>query len=228
MINHARREWGIHVDNPIRYVKRPPAPRSRDRRMSAEEEAYLLAELQVEGERTRSTAGTFEKSGPQNPWLVPFIRMAIETAMRRGELLALSWEHVDLKRCVAHLPATKNGDARDVPLSSRAVAILRSLPRNLAGRVFPTTADAVKCGYRRALKRARAAHLEDCKAAGTPPSPKFLADPRVHDMRHEATSRLATKLPNLIELAAVTGHRSLRMLKRYYHPKAEDLAKQLG
>ena len=228
VLNHARREWGIHVENPIRYVKRPPAPRARDRRMTAEEEAYLLAELTVEGDRTRSLAGTFNKSGPQNPWLVPVIRMAIETAMRRGELLALSWENVDLKRCVAHLSETKNGDARDVPLSSHAVGILKSLPRNIAGPVFPTTADAIKCGYRRALKRARAKYVDDCKEAGTRPSPKFLHDLRVHDMRHEATSRLATKLPNLIELAAVTGHRDLRMLKRYYHPRAEDLAKKLG
>ena len=228
VLNHARREWGMHVENPIRYVKRPPAPRARDRRMTAEEEAYLLAELKVEGERTRSLAGTFNKSGPQNPWLVPLIRMAVETAMRRGELLALSWENVDLKRCVAHLPETKNGDARDVPLSSHAVAILKSLPRNITGPVFPTTADAVKCGYRRALNRARAKYLDDCKEAGSRPSPRFLHDLRMHDMRHEATSRLATKLPNLIELAAVTGHRDLRMLKRYYHPKAEELAKKLG
>jgi integrase len=228
VLNHARREWGIHVENPIRYVKRPPAPRARDRRMTAEEEVYLLAELKVEGERTQSLAGTFNKSGPQNPWLVPIIQMAIETAMRRGELLALTWENVDLKRCVAHLPETKNGDSRDVPLSSRAVAILKSLPRNIVGPVFPTTANAVKCGYRRALIRARTKYLENCEEVRKRPSPKFLQDLRMHDMRHEATSRLATKLPNLIELAAVTGHRDLRMLKRYYHPRAEDLAKKLG
>ncbi|MFZ5463765.1 MAG: tyrosine-type recombinase/integrase, partial [Pseudomonadota bacterium] len=55
-----------------------------------------------------------------------------------------------------------------------------------------------------------------------------IEDFHFHDLRHKATSRLAEKLPNVIELAAVTGHKDLRMLKRYYHPRAEDLARKLG
>lgn len=225
VLNHARREWGIHVENPIRYVKRPPAPRARDRRLSGDEESYLLKAL---ADATRNSDGTFGSGGSRNPWLAPLVQLAMETAMRRGELLALSWEHVDLKRCVARLPVTKNGDARDVPLSTRAVAILKSLPRNIAGPVFPTTAEAVKLGFTRALRRAQITYRDDCKEAGKRPAPSFLQDLHFHDLRHEATSRLADKLPNLIELSAVTGHRDLRMLKRYYHPKAEDLAKKLG
>lgn len=228
VLNHARREWGIHVENPIRYVKRPPAPRARDRRLSAEEETYLLSALQASEGRARSAKGTFEKTGPLNPWLAPLVQLATETAMRRGELLALSWEYVDLKRRVAHLPITKNGEPRDVPLSTRAAAILKALPRNIAGLVFPTTPDAVKLGFKRAIQRAREKYTKDCKTAGKKPAPKFLQDVHFHDLRHEATSRMADKLPNLIELSAVTGHRDLRMLKRYYHPHAEDLAKKLG
>lgn len=125
VLNHARREWGIHVDNPIPYVKRPEKARARDRRFSAEEEAYLLAAL-TGGERLSD--GTFSK-GARNPWLQPLVQLAMETAMRRGELLALEWENVDLKRQTAYLPDTKNGDARTVPLSTRAVAILAALPR---------------------------------------------------------------------------------------------------
>lgn len=225
VLNHARREWDIHVENPIRYVKRPPAPRARDRRLSIEEETYLLGAL---AEVPRKADGTFGSGGSRNPWLAPLILLALETAMRRGELLSLQWQHIDLKRQVAHLPDTKNGEARDIPLSSRAVAILKDLPRAITGEVFPVTPMAVKMGFVHALKRARAKYLKDCAEAGRQPSPKFLDDVHFHDLRHEATSRLANKLPNLIELSAVTGHKDLRMLKRYYHPKAEDLAKKLG
>lgn len=225
VLNHARREWGIHVENPIRYVKRPPTPKARDRRLSVEEERYLLNALQ---EASRKKDGTFGKGGSRNPWLAPLVQLAVETAMRRGELLSMQWQHVDLKRRVVHLPETKNGDARDVPLTSRAVDILKGLPRSIAGQVFPVTPMAVKLGFSRAVKRAQAKYQRDCEATGKPISAKFLQDVHFHDLRHEAASRLAAKLSNMLELSAVTGHRDLRMLKRYYHPRAEDIAKKLG
>lgn len=235
VLNHARREWSIHVENPIPYVKRPEKARARDRRFSLEEERYLLEAL-TGGERQQD--GTFTK-GARNPWLLPLVQLALETAMRRGELLALQWEHVDLKRRTAHLPDTKNGDARTVPLSTKAVAVLKSLPSYVkpqvgkpaphqAGPAFQTTAMALRKGFVRAVERAQQQYLDDCKAAKKKAKPGFLADVHFHDTRHEAASRLAEKLPNLIELSAVTGHRDLRMLKRYYHPRAEDLAKKLG
>lgn len=130
--------------------------------------------------------------------------------MRRSELLALRWEHVNTKKRRVHLPLTKNGSARDVPLSKAAVALLEGLPRSIDGRVFPTTADALKKAFSRACERAGIDNFH------------------FHDLRHEATSRLAVKLPNVIELAAVTGHKDLRMLARYYHPRVEDLAKKLN
>jgi len=234
VLNHARREWGIHVENPIPFVKRPEKARARERRFSSEEEAYLFAAL-TGGERLAD--GTFSK-GARSPWLLPLVMLAIETAMRRGELLALKWEYVDLKRQTAHLPDTKNGDPRTVPLSTRAVAILQSLPYPEAddaeeavprtGAVFGTTAAALRKGFTRAIERAQEQYLVDCKAAKKKPLAGFLVDVHFHDTRHEAASRLAEKLTNVLELSAVTGHRDLRMLKRYYHPRAEDLAKKLG
>lgn len=234
VLNHARREWGIHIENPIPYVKRPDKARARERRFSAEEESYLLAAL-TGGERQAD--GTFSK-GARNPWLLPLVQLAMETAMRRGELLALEWENVDLKRQTAHLPDTKNGDARTVPLSTKAVAILSALPKTEAderepdvrrtGRVFETTALALRKGFTRAIKRAQEQYIVDCKAAKCKPLSGFLTDVHFHDTRHEAASRLAERLSNVLELSAVTGHRDLRMLKRYYHPRAEDLAKKLG
>lgn len=239
VLNHARREWSIHVENPIPYVKRPEKARARERRFSVEEELYLLAAL-TGGERLPD--GTFSK-GARNPWLLPLVQLALETAMRRGELLALEWENVDLKRQTAHLPDTKNGDARTVPLSTKAVTILAALPNPDAdedaraeddtqasriGKVFATTALALRKGFTRAIERAQEQYIADCKAANRKPLGGFLADVHFHDTRHEAASRLAEKLSNVLELSAVTGHRDLRMLKRYYHPRAEDLARKLG
>jgi len=228
-INHARREWGIHVENPVPLVKRPEKAKARERRFSEEEETYLMAAL-TGGQRLPD--GTFSK-GARNPWLLPLVRLAIETAMRRGELLALRWEHVNLERQTAFLPNTKNGDSRTVPLSRKAVAILRSLQRRagrdeMEGLVFQTTAMALRKGFARAVERAREQYKDDCRAARRRPLSGFLEDVHFHDTRHEAASRLAEKLSNVLELSAVTGHRDLRMLKRYYHPRAEDLARKLG
>lgn len=234
VLNHARREWGIHVENPVPYIRRPAKARARDRRFSGDEERYLVAALSG-GERKQD--GTFGR-GARNPWLLPLVQLALETAMRRGELLSLHWRYVDLDRRTAHLPDTKNGDARTVPLSSRAVAILKALPScpdpdagaNALppGPVFPTTPMALRKGFTRAVERAREDYEADCKKAGRRPEPGFLSDVHFHDTRHEATSRIADKLANILELSAVTGHRDVRMLRRYYHPRAEDIAKKLG
>jgi integrase len=122
----------------------------------------------------------------------------------------LLWENVDLKKRTAHLPTSKNGDARTVPLSSRAVVTLEALPRNLDGRVFGATYEGVKQSYNRACKRANITGLT------------------FHDLRHEATSRLFKKGFNPMEVSAITGHKTLQMLKRYTHLRAEDLAKRMG
>lgn len=234
VLNHARREWGIHVENPIPYVKRPEKARARDRRFSSLEEQYLLDAL-AGGERKAD--GTFGK-GARNKWIAPLVCLAFETAMRRGEMLALRWENVDLERRVAFLPDTKNGDSRDVPLSSRAVAILSELPCHAeeyeskkagrSGPVFPITAIALRRGFERAIDRAQLKYADDCRKSHKPPISGFLDDVHFHDTRHEAASRIAEKLSNILELSAVTGHKDVRMLKRYYHPRAEELAKKLG
>ena len=191
----ASRDFGIPLPlgNPTASVRAPTVSNARERRLEAGEEAHLMAALDA-------SRGLHLKS---------VVLLALETAMRRGEILALRWEHIDLKRRVAHLPETKNGSTRDVPLSSAAVAVLAALPRCINSRVFATSETAITEGFQRAAKR-----------AGLP-------DFRFHDLRHEATSRLAEKL-QMHELGKVTGHKSPRMLMRYYHPRAEDLAKKLG
>nr|WP_241160289.1 MULTISPECIES: site-specific integrase [Acidithiobacillus] len=122
----------------------------------------------------------------------------------------LRWENIDFSRKTAVFYDTKNGDDRTAPLSSAAVAVLHSLPRDLAGRVFPISEPAVEQGWRRARKHA------------------VIEDLHFHDLRHEATSRLFEKGLNPMQVAAITGHKTLQMLKRYTHLRAEDLAKLLG
>jgi integrase len=142
--------------------------------------------------------------------MVPLVQLALETAMRRGELLALRWENVNLMAQTALLPMTKNGTARIVPLSKKAVAILQALPSDKPGPVLSLTYMVVNNCF-----------VAACERAG-------IVDLHFHDLRHTATTRLAEKLLNVIELAAVTGHQAIQMLKRYYHPKAETLAQKLG
>ena len=146
----------------------------------------------------------------QNHWLSSVVLMAIETAMRRGELLGLEWAEINLVNRTAHLPLTKNGSGRTVPLSTTAVETLESLPRDITGKVFPISKTALRGLWRRA-----------CKWAG-------IEDLHFHDFRHEATSGFFEKGLNVMEVAAITGHKDVRMMQRYIDPRAEDLAKKLG
>lgn len=194
-INTARKEWGIHISNPIESIRRPKHNKGRERRLSKDEEARLFAEIE---QHTR------------NPWIKPIVSFAIETGMRRSEILALTWANVDLSKRVARLFDTKNGEGRSVPLTLKATTLLQGLPRSIDGQVFPTTAEAVKLAFARAVERAR------------------IADLHFHDLRHEAVSRLFEKGLNVMEVASVSGHKTLQMLKRYTHLEAEKLLIKLG
>jgi integrase len=129
--------------------------------------------------------------------------------MSRGELLALEWRHIDLGSRVAHLPLTKNGDSRDVPLSTRAVETLSGLHRGEGERVFTIAPNAVRLAWERLVRRVG------------------LKDLHFHDLRHEAVSRLFERGFNVMEVASVSGHRELRMLQRYTHLRAEELAHRM-
>ena len=196
IITYARKEWGININNPVALVVRPKNPQGRSRILDALETNALFEALRPTGRRSI--------------WMLPLVRLALETAMRRSELLGLRWEHVDLRRRTIFLQLTKNGTSRTVPLSTHAIQILTEIPRNIDGRVFPVTHEVVSQAFNRARKQAG------------------VKDIRFHDLRHMAITRLAEKLPNLIELSAVSGHKSLAMLKRYYHPNPELLAEKLG
>jgi len=194
----AIKEWSIPIpSNPCNLIKKPRTDNGRTRRISSEEESALICTCKL----TRS------------PLLASLVVVAIETGMRLGELLSLTWGNVDLNKRITFLSTTKNGSSRSVPLSSRAIESLRSLPRRIdSNRVFWTwvNSDSVDDVWRRVCKKA---NLEDL---------------HFHDLRHEATSRLFEKGFSLMEVASITGHKTLQMLQRYTHLRPESLLEKLG
>lgn len=191
----AQKEWDIYLPrgNPVESISLPSKSKARDRRLEHGEEERLI---KVANEYGNSIA--------------EIIILAIETGMRRGELVKMEWNNIDLKSRTALLLDTKNTEDRKVPLSSRAMGILTSLPRHISGKVFPRRADSITKAFDRICKRAEIEGLT------------------FHDLRHEATSRFFELGLGIMEVSAITGHKDLRMLKRYTHLKAEDLAKKLG
>lgn len=187
-------EWGTCDENPVSKVRKPKSPPGRDRRLTAREDRLLLR---------------YAHQHP-NIELYSIIVIALETAMRQGEILALRWEHVNLKSGIAHLPETKNGTKRDVPLSHRARQAFVRLPTKATGRIFGYTSDGIKSTWRFMVRKLEIDNLH------------------FHDLRHEAISRLfELGTLDVMEVAAISGHKSLSMLKRYTHLKAQKLVRKL-
>lgn len=134
---------------------------------------------------------------------------AIETAMRAGEICAMRRGDIDLTARVVHLPTSKNGTARDVPLSSKAVEILRNvMSATSEDRVFAMS-DATRDALFRKIKKEAA-----------------VEGLNFHDSRHEAITRLAKRL-DVLDLARVVGHKQLNQLLTYYNPTAAELVSRL-
>lgn len=219
IIDIAGKEWGIALpSNPCAMVSRPVEKNDRDRRLLPDEERYLLAACE------RHTA--------------LLVRFALETAARLGELLAVKSADADTAKRVVAIRGidgrgTKSGDAlRSVPLSPAALSVLdelKRLPAGIDGRLFYwwKASDSFNKTWVRALARGREQYLADCKEAGKKPVAGFLENLRFHDLRHEATSRLfELGIFDIMQIASITGHKSLASLKRYTHLRAADLAKK--
>lgn len=196
-------EWGLKVTNPITGIKRMSEPQGRMKRLSVEAESTLLAcchELNL-------------------AYLADIIVVAIETGMRCGEILSMRWEDVNFINRRVLLRDTKNGDSRQIPLSSRVKIIFERLSSNTTGDlVFPYCRWTIRRHYTRVVKQSAKAQ----KGVQNP-----FTDLCFHDLRHEALSRLSDKGLNVIEIAHISGHRTLAMLRRYTHPCHETLLGKL-
>ncbi|WP_103852211.1 tyrosine-type recombinase/integrase [Burkholderia pseudomallei] len=222
----ARKEWGMEgLPNPLDNIRKPSGSKARDRRLRPGEFDKLKVLL----------------SAGRNPWVAPAFELAIETSLRQGALFSLRWEWIDLMARIIRFPVDARGaDNKGVPavlpLSMRAANILRNLAtiaegdtarlgraaygppdvrRDLSGPVFATSVNAVICVWKRALQTAGKHDPE-------------LLTLRWHDLRHEAASRLFEKGLHPMEVASITGHRSMQMLKRYTHLNPESLLAKLG
>lgn len=193
----AQTEWLWCSRNPVKEIKRPTNPKPRDRRISESEIERICIALQFEW-----------KPPEQKQQQVALIfLLAIETAMRLGEIISLDHSQVFIKQRYVTLLDTKNGDKRDVPLSKRAIELLELIPKGKGALFSVTTASASQL-FRKATKRAEIKNL------------------RFHDSRHEALTRLARKL-DVLDLAKMVGHRDPKSLMIYYNPTASEIASRL-
>lgn len=196
LISHAFtvaiREWGFCLQsNPVSFVRKPQEGKPRDRVLTKDERAALVAAC----------------AQCKNRWVKPVVVFALETAARRGEILSLAWADVDFERCTAKVDG-KTG-TRLIPLSPDCATMLKELPRDIDGRVFPVSVEALKQAYERAVIRAG------------------ITDFTFHDLRHDALTRLARLGFNILELRTISGHSTANMLQRYVSIDASDLSGKL-
>jgi len=175
----------------IPTIKMPEIPRGRERRLKDSELDILLHELQDTNE------------------VASLVLIAVETGMRRSEILNIEWRDLNLLKKILHIPRAKNKTPRTIPLSSRVISIFSAFANRTSGRVFESKPSTVSHAFKRACTRAGLENLG------------------FHDLRHEAISRFFEMGLNHMEVATISGHKDLRMLERYTHLRAEDLAKKL-
>ena len=203
----AIREWRLGlIANPVAAVRKPSVTGGRNRRLTQDEEVRLLD-------------GCAQLSNPMLDWMV---RLALATAMRAGEIETLRTSQVDIARRVVRLSITKNGSARTVPLSRAAVEVLEQA---LNHPVRPLEIDLLFWGEpgrdgRRRRYEFRSVWQRLLKRLG-------IEGLRFHDLRHEAISRFVEAGLSDQEVAAISGHKTMQMLKRYTHLRAEDLVERL-
>ncbi|MGX0966759.1 integrase [Bradyrhizobium japonicum] len=199
----ARREWGYTaLQNPLAGLRKPRTPEGRERRLKP-------GELQALTNACSTVAGS---------WLLHGFQLAIETGLRRGELLGIRWQHVRFDTAVLHVPFTKTDKSRTIPLTDRAKAILTDQKAECstdAEYAFPVSANAFRLAWERCKRRA-----ERSGCIG-------IQELRFHDLRHEAISRFFEMGLNPAEVASISGHRDLRMLLRYTHLTPEYLGAKL-
>ncbi|MGX2041500.1 site-specific integrase [Methylocaldum sp. MU1018] len=207
MFTVAIKEWGLGLTyNPVLNIRRPAPGPGRNRRLSADKEKRLLEAVA-------------DHSNPMLRWIVG---IALETGMRSSEILTLRRNQVDLERRIVRLLETKNTTPRTVPLTLGATELFRQALNN---PIRPIETDLIFFGEpgkdgHRSPYQFNAVWTRLKKELG-------LEDFRFHDLRHEAVSRFVEAGLSDQEVAAISGHKSMQMLKRYTHLRAEDLVEKL-
>ena len=202
MITYAMKEWEIGLAvNPVKLIRRPErTEKPREERWSDEEIAKIY-------EVVKFTYGN--KPTQPGHFICYALSLAVETAMRIGEICRVTKADYNREKKFVHLAVTKNGDSRNVPLSTKAIEIMDFLTQGLEDNQLMmrgTNPDKVAANFRKYKIKAG------------------LQEKHFHDSRHEATTRMAGKVKSVLELSRITGHRNLNMLHTYYNPTATELA----
>lgn len=201
IFTYAKNELFLIKENPFIGISKPQKPAPRSRLVSDEEIELILQGLKYQW--------GCEPTEPSHFVAWSFL-FAMETAMRRGEIIRIEWKHVH--EDFIHLPITKNGSPRDVPLTHAAKHLLSILPK-AKGKLIPHNDNSFRLIWERNLRRVGLNGVV-----------------RFHDSRHEAITRFVNqkKLPVEI-LAKVTGHKTINtLINTYYNPSASDIAKMLN
>ena len=207
VIDTAMKDWGIYLpNNPVRNADREREPRPRDRTLVDDEYQRLLQACdqmkQVRFRRGDTAIHLYLKS---------MIIFSVETAIRQGELLAMRYDQFNFEKRTLHIPETKNGEPRTIPLSTKAIKIIQSVPRRIDGKVFPLSCDSLKFWFGEAKREAKISGF------------------RWHDLRRYACSLLFEKGLSVPELQLVSGHKDPRvLLNTYTKLDPEKLVSKLG
>ena len=208
MYTIAIKEWGLGIiANPVLNIRKPSPGRGRNRRLNSDEELRLLEACDVHS----------------NPYLGWIVRLALYTAMRKSEVTSLTRAQINLSKRTILLPDSKNNSVRTVPLTDKAYKTIKSA---LAHPIRPIDTKLVFSGEP-GLDGQRKPYIIDqvwkkaLVRAG-------IKDLRFHDLRHEATSRFVEAGLSDQEVASITGHKSMQMLKRYTHLRNEDLVSRIS
>ena len=194
-LNFAERFLGISLNkNPLKFIKRLKEAQFVGQVIEPHEEALLLKHAE------------FSKLY----WLKVAIILGIDCGLRRGEILKLKAEDINYKNNTAVLKDTKNGETREIGLSSRAIQELKKLPVSIDGKLFTCKRLDTFTFYYKQLQRWSGVKK------------------RFHDTRHTFASRSTTSGWSITEIAAQGGWKQLQVLKRYTHIKAEYLAKKMN
>lgn len=203
----AIKEWRLGlVQNPVANIRKPSPGQGRDRRLAGDEEKLLREAIA-------------KHSNPMLSWIFD---IAIETGMRSSEITGLRLRQIDLKRRIVRLSDTKNESSRTVPLTRTATQVLQAA---LAHPLRPTDCDLVFFGEPGRDGQRRPYHFN--KVWNDIKKELGLVDLHFHDLRHETVSRLVEGGLSDQEVAAISGHKSMQMLRRYTHLRAEDLVGRL-
>lgn len=202
----AIQEWALGLTyNPVLAIRKPSAGQGRDRRLSETEELKLIAAV----------------NSHSNPMLGWIVRIAIETGMRSSEISSLKCNQVNLKSRVVKLTDTKNDDSRTVPLSRKATDALQAALDN------PRPAETNLVFFGEPGRDGKRRPFTFTKVWSTIKKELGMSDLRFHDLRHEAVSRFVELGLGDQQVAAISGHKSMQMLKRYTHLRGEDLVAEL-